>query len=73
MFFRPLQLEASTALLLASSHKAPGNWRSVILLISGPRMFLGVVPRRMLERSDEARDLREERGILLAGPELVFR
>jgi hypothetical protein len=36
-------------------------------------LMLGVVPRRMLEKSDEARDLREERGILLAGLELVFR
>jgi hypothetical protein len=27
--------------------------------------MLGVVTRRMLERSDEARDIEEERGILL--------
>jgi hypothetical protein len=59
MFLRPPQLEASPALPLASPHKGlkklalrdPANLKDE----NGP--MLGVLTRRMLERSDEARDL----------------
>jgi len=55
MFLRPLQLEASTALL-----RDPANLRD------GNIPMLSILTHRMLERSDNARDLHEERGIFLA-------
>jgi hypothetical protein len=59
MFLRPPQLEASATLLLASPHKVSRNCalRDPANLRDGNVPMLGVLIRRMLERSGEARDL----------------